>query len=134
MTADYNTGSLIEWYDFGQNGDPESLVIHEFAHYWQTSGANPYWNDFKAVSGWTTNPPNDNYVLSPGGEWYFHSDLGPLAAHSERQRGRPGTGRRAALPPRCPSGQKRCVFPGSLATCCFRRLRRSIGWEGPPRC
>ena len=38
-----------------------------------------YWNDFKAVSSWTTNPPNDNYVLSPGGEWYFHSDLGPLA-------------------------------------------------------
>ena len=34
---DVTTGSVIEWYDFGQNGDPESLVIHEFAHHWQSS-------------------------------------------------------------------------------------------------
>ena len=55
-------------------GDVISLVVDEVGHNWQGSG-NPYADDFMAVSSWTTDPPNEHYILSSGGVWWYDENL-----------------------------------------------------------
>jgi Ca2+-binding RTX toxin-like protein len=67
-------GGEIHLYNYGMKGNVTSLIVHEIGHNWQGSG-NPYADDFKAVSSWTTDPPDENYILSPGGVWWYDGNL-----------------------------------------------------------
>ena len=67
-------GGEIHLYDYGMQGNVISLIVHEIGHNWQ-GGGNPYADDFRAVSSWTTDPPDEGYILSPGGVWWYDQNL-----------------------------------------------------------
>jgi hypothetical protein len=67
-------------------GDPVRLwatIYHEFGHNWDQAGENPFFIDFRTLSGWTQTPPANAVgygvsepSLSHGEVWFFRTSAG----------------------------------------------------------
>lgn len=73
--AAWNAGDLIAVTDNAMTSHDEtvSTTYHEVAHYWHGQAVNPYFDAFRALSGWRTSAAA-GFARSTDAQWYYRSD------------------------------------------------------------